>query len=71
MRKVYAHFGEPLSAEAEARMTRLAQENPQHKHGRHVYALEDYGLTAAEVRKRYRDYIERFSIPQKSQELGR
>lgn len=71
MRKVYAHFGEPLSAEAEARMTRLAQENPQHKHGRHVYALEDYGLTAAEVRKRYRDYIERFSIPQKSQEPGR
>jgi hypothetical protein len=63
MRKVYAHFEEPLSAEAEARMQRLVQQNPQHKHGRHVYALEDYGLTVDGVRKRYRDYCERFTIP--------
>jgi hypothetical protein len=65
MRKVYAHFDEPLSAEAEARMQRLAQENPQHKHGKHVYALADYGLTAEGVRKRYGEYIERFRIPLK------
>jgi LPS sulfotransferase NodH len=65
MRKVYAHFGEPLSAEAAARMQRLAQENPQHKHGKHVYALQDYGLTADGVRKRYSEYVERFRIPSK------
>jgi hypothetical protein len=65
MRRLYAHFEEPLSPEAEAQMTRLAQENPQHKHGKHVYALEEFGLDAAGVRKRYRDYIERFAIPVK------
>lgn len=62
MRKVYAHFGEPLSSEAEARMTRLAQENPQHKHGRHQYSLEAFGLNAADIRARYRDYCERYAI---------
>lgn len=65
MRRLYAHFNEALGAEAEARMTRLAAENPQHKHGRHVYALEEFGLTADGVRKHFRDYCERFSIPAK------
>jgi len=62
MRRLYERFGETLSPEAEARMTRLAQENPQHKHGRHVYALEDFGLSAEMVRQRYREYSERFRI---------
>src|SRR5262249_2260527 len=63
MRKLYANFGEPLSREAEARMTRMAAENPQHKHGKHVYSLEEFGLTAQTVRSHFRDYCERFSIP--------
>ncbi len=63
MRKLYAHFDEPLSAGAEARMTRLAAENPQHKHGKHVYSLQEFGLTADGVRKHFRDYCERYSIP--------
>lgn len=65
MRKLYAHFDEPLSAEAEARITRLAAENPQHKHGKHRYSLAEFGLTAEGVRQRYRDYCERFAIPLK------
>ena len=63
MRRLYAHFDEPLSAEAEARMTRLAAENPQHKHGRHVYSLAEFGLTPQAVRERYGAYCERYSIP--------
>lgn len=65
MRKLYAHFEEPLTAEAEARMTRLAADNPQHKHGKHVYSLEEFGLTAEGVRKHFREYCERFAIPLK------
>jgi len=65
MRKLYAHFEEPLSAEAEARMTHLSAENPQHKHGKHVYSLEEFGLTAEGVRKHFRDYCERYAIPVK------
>ena len=66
MRRLYAHFGEPLGVEAEARMARLAQENPQHKHGRHVYSLEEFGLTVEGVRRHFGDYCARFAIPMKA-----
>ena len=66
MRRLYAHFDEPLGPEAIARMTRLVQENPQHKHGKHRYSLEEFGLTAADVRRHFRDYCERYRIPLKT-----
>ena len=31
-------------------MVKLLAENPQGKHGKHVYSLEEFGLTAAGVR---------------------
>jgi hypothetical protein len=36
--------------------------NPQGKHGKHSYSLEEFGLTAAWVRRHFRDYCERFNI---------
>lgn len=54
-------FGMPLTAEAAMR-AHLA-DNPKGKYGRHVYALEGYGLTAEAVRALYNDYCERFNIP--------
>jgi hypothetical protein len=65
MRRLYAHFDEPLTAQAESRMARLMAESPQHKHGKHVYSLAEFGLTAAGVRKHFQDYCERFAIPLK------
>jgi hypothetical protein len=65
MRRLYAHFGEAFTAETEARMTRLVADNPQNKHGKHVYSLEEFGLTAKGVRTHFRDYCERFAIPLK------
>lgn len=62
LRKLYAHFQQPLSGKAEAAMARLLQHNPQGKHGRHHYSLEEFGLTAAGVRHHFRDYCERFGI---------
>lgn len=66
MKKLYAHFDEPLTPQAETAMKALLAENPQNKHGKHVYSLEEFGLTAEGVRKHYRDYIERFKIPTKA-----
>jgi hypothetical protein len=63
MRKLYAHFDEPLTPQTEAAMTRLVAENPQGKHGKHVYSLQEFGLTAAGVREHFKDYCERFDIP--------
>lgn len=65
MRKLYAHFDEPLTDEAETAMRAVLAKNPQGKHGKHVYSLEEFGLTAAGVRKHFQDYCERFDIPVK------
>jgi len=62
MRSLYAHFEEPLTAEAEAAMQRLLSDNPKGKHGRHDYSLAEFGLSEETVRERYRDYCEQFGI---------
>ncbi len=66
MRRLYAHFGEPLTPEAEAAMTAMMAANPQGKHGKHEYRLEDYGLTREGVRAHFKDYVERYNIPCKA-----
>jgi hypothetical protein len=63
MRKLYAHFDEPFTPQAEAAMTRLLADNPQGKHGKHVYSLAEFGLTEAGVREHFGDYCERYRIP--------
>jgi hypothetical protein len=63
MRKLYAHFDEPFTHEAEAAMVKLLADSPQGKHGKHTYSLEEFGLNASGVRQHFRDYCERFRIP--------
>lgn len=65
MRKLYAHFGEQLTPRAQAAMVELMARNPQGKHGKHHYSLEEFGLTAAGVRKHFQDYYERYGISQR------
>jgi Sulfotransferase family len=62
MRHVYAHFDEPLTPQAETAMRATLAANPQGKHGKHDYRLEDYGLTANGVRAHFKDYCEKFGI---------
>ena len=66
MRKRYAHFDEPFTAAAESAMNAYLAGNPKGKHGRHEYSLEEYGLTKEGVRRRFKDYVERFDIPTKA-----
>lgn len=63
VRSIYEHYGEPFTAPAEAAMRAYLADNKQGKHGRHVYDLAEYGLSAAEVRDLFGDYIEAFGIP--------
>jgi hypothetical protein len=60
--KLYAHFGESLAPRAQAAMVAALAQSPQGKHGKHHYSLEEFGLTAAEVRRHFRDYCERYGI---------
>jgi hypothetical protein len=65
LKKVYDHFDEPMTAEAEQAMTAFLGRNPKGKHGKHDYSLEEFGLTKEGVRAHFRDYCERFQIPLK------
>jgi hypothetical protein len=63
--RIYERFDEPFTPEAKAAMESYMAANPKGKHGKHSYALEEYGLTEEGVRDRFRDYIHRFAIPVK------
>jgi Sulfotransferase family len=65
MRRLYEHFGETLTDAAMTSMQAMLDSNPQGKHGKHDYALEDYGLTREGVYAHFGAYIERFQIPVK------
>ncbi len=62
MKRLYAHFDEPFSAEAEAAMRSFLAENPKGKFGKHDYMLEEFGLSAGMVRERFGDYCEKYGV---------
>jgi hypothetical protein len=59
---IYGHFGESLSAEAEAAMHAHLASHPKGKHGSHTYTLDDFSLDERAVRDRFAAYVERFGI---------
>jgi hypothetical protein len=60
--RIYAHFGLELGAEAESRMRGFLADNPQGKHGKHTYTLEEFGLDRATERERFRFYQEYYGV---------
>ena len=63
MRRVYDFLGLELTQEKERAMRAWLAGNPQHKHGKHRYRLEDFGLDGDTVENAFADYRGRFSIP--------
>ena len=57
---IYAHFGLTFSEAHRARLSAYLAANPQHKHGKHSYALADYGLAEREVEAQFAEYRARF-----------
>lgn len=49
--RIHAFMGEPLGPGARAAMQEADARNVQHRHGVHRYALEDFGLTRADVER--------------------
>jgi hypothetical protein len=62
-RGIYQRFGLPLSAAAERNMHEWLAANPQGKHGRHRYSLEQFGLDRAAVERLFPGYPECFGLP--------
>lgn len=60
VRRIHERFELPFDAEYEGRLRAFMRDNPQHKHGQHRYASEDFGLSDDAVLARFRAYVERF-----------
>ena len=61
--RIYEFAGIELTDDARAAMQASRKANRQNKHGKHRYALADFGLDEAQVRNDYADYLARFDIP--------
>jgi hypothetical protein len=57
VRGVYDFAGIDFTSTTESGVRGWLADNPAGKHGKHVYSLDDYGLTEAQVRDVYADYI--------------
>ncbi len=62
VRAIYSRFGLRLEEEVERRMRNWLDAHAQSRPGFHKYTPEQFGLTAPEIRGRYRDYIDRFHL---------
>ena len=60
--RIYEHFGLPIGDDAAASLKAHIETNPKGRHGKHEYNLDDWGLTADDVAKRFEPYVERFGI---------
>lgn len=62
MERVYTHFNEELMPDHLERLKAWIRQRPKNTFGRHVYPLEDFGLSAEKLHSQYADYISRFNV---------
>lgn len=60
--RIHERFGLGASDVYQTRLAAYVQEHPRSKHGSHKYALEDFGMSDAQVRARLTAYTERFQL---------
>lgn len=70
-RSVYEHFGYALPADLDRRVAEWVAKNPKDKHGKHVYDLAQFGLTAEAIDRVLGGYCREYEIaPEKSRMAG-
>ena len=62
MKKIYDHFNIPFTKDAENAMELYLKDNPQHKHGKHEYSLEKFGISKDDVKTNFKQYLEYFNL---------
>jgi sulfotransferase family protein len=62
VRRIYQHFGWPLSQQAEQRMRTLVASHAQRQPGNHRYHLSQFGCSAEEVLTAFAPYCQRFGL---------
>jgi hypothetical protein len=68
VRRVYDFLEMPLGDEIGRAMRAWIADHPQHRHGRHRYHLEDFGLDPAALDRDFAAYRERFGIAAETEE---
>lgn len=61
--KIYDKFGIDLPEEARTPMAAFIADNQTGRHGGHTYTIDEFGLTKAQVRERFKLYIEAYDVP--------
>jgi hypothetical protein len=62
VRKLFAGMEIEFGSEHETRLRGYMEGNPRHLHGRHRYALEDYGLGFADIDRAFAPYIAHHNV---------
>lgn len=60
VRAIGEQLGMPMDEGHEQRLRRYLAQRPKDRYGAHLYRTEDFGLTAAEIARRFEAYLERF-----------
>ena len=58
--QIYTHFGYKITSKMEYEMKVWVKQNPQHRHGIHHYALDQFGLDRTTIQKRFVNYYKTF-----------
>lgn len=60
--EIYRHFSLDLHPETEQRMKQWLKSNTRHKHGRHEYSPQQYGLSKEAIHERFANYMQRYEL---------
>jgi hypothetical protein len=66
IRRVYTFIDRELTPDVEESMRSYLSANPQGKHGKHVYVLEDLCLDRGDLESRFAAYAARYDIPRET-----
>ncbi len=62
IRRMYQHFGLPMTERAERAIAAHASTNPRGKHGEHRYTATDFQLTDGWMHERFAPYMKHFAV---------
>ena len=62
LERIYGFIGMEMTEMARIGMAQRIAEKPELQHGVHRYDIADFGLTEAEVRERFGDYVENYDL---------
>lgn len=63
--RIYEFIGWDIPDETRAGFARRIEEKPELQHGVHRYRIADYGMTEAEARAPFGDYVDRYDLVEK------